>query len=74
MTQDSQATLNAVISATRAYQSALGMKATVRPPVQAAEPTAEKAHAPDADALARAVAPAVSRLIGREIRERGSFP
>ena len=67
--------LNALISATRTYQSTLVAKPTIKyPHVPAEPPQNTPSPSPDTDALAREIAPAVSRLIGRDIRERGAFP
>lgn len=66
--------LNGFIHATRAYQSSMVAKPTVKHHVQPDEPPYTPSPAPDAEALARSLAPAVSRLIGREIRERGVYP
>lgn len=75
MTRASQAALNAVIRATRAYQSTLSgtsaARATLQPPESTANPPAP---APDAESLARLLAPAISRQLGRDIRERGRIP
>ena len=73
MTQPSA--LNAVISATRSYQSTLVGKPTTKYPHTPADPSENTpSPTPDAAALAREIAPAVSRLIGRDIRERGGCP
>ena len=67
--------LSALISATRTYQSTLVAKPTTKYPHTPAEPPPyTPTPSPDAEAFAREIAPAVSRLIGRDIRERGAFP
>ena len=65
--------LQALLEATRAYQ------ATLRPPTPTPAapatpaPTARAAYPLDPEALGRLTAPVVSRLIARDIRERGDL-
>ena len=67
MTHDPIRALQAAVTASRAYQR------TLRPPAAADPPDAAPqavSLTPDPDALARLTAPAVSRLIARQVRER----
>ena len=69
--------LAAAVNATRAYQSALTSPAGPGPS-PAARRDAPAATAPpdaaDIETLGRLAAPVVSRLLARDIRERGRLP
>lgn len=67
MTHDSPA-LTAAMVAARAYQTALRPRPAAGPPQPATPPASPPP--PDSTALARSMAPEVSRLIARAARER----
>ena len=74
MTHDPLTALTAAVNATRAYQSTLAARQPAAPKPRQEEPAPPQPSIPDAEALARLTAPAVSRLIARDIRERRSWP
>ena len=73
MTHDPMAALRAAVNASRAYQSTL--RAPNPPAATAPTPTQHAATGMplDPEALGRLTAPVVSRLIARDIRERGDL-
>lgn len=71
MPRDALTSLSAMIAATRAYQAALQPHALAQAAPSPQSP--QSLPALDAEALGRLAAPVVSRLIARDIRERGDL-
>ena len=73
MTHDPMTALMAAVNASRAYQSTLRPQSRPSATVSAPAQPAQTVPTLDPETLGRLAAPVVSRLIARDIRERGDL-